>query len=74
MYGVHRQHLWLRSFCGTYRLCLSIITVLKPFIKWIDYFCSFIESNLSWRLPLFLQVVIGAILAGGSLFMPESPR
>ncbi|THH06815.1 hypothetical protein EW145_g3824 [Phellinidium pouzarii] len=42
--------------------------------QWIDYFCSFIESDYSWRLPLFLQCVIGAILAGGALFIPESPR
>ncbi|KAH8120441.1 general substrate transporter, partial [Phellopilus nigrolimitatus] len=41
---------------------------------WIDYFCSFISSNLSWRVPLFIQCVIGAILAAGSLFIPESPR
>jgi len=41
---------------------------------WIDYFCSFINSNVSWRLPLFLQCVIGSILAFGSLFIPESPR
>ena len=36
--------------------------------QWIDYFCSF------WRIPLFIQCVIGAILAAGSLVMPESPR
>jgi sugar porter (SP) family MFS transporter len=41
---------------------------------WTDYFCSFIDSDLSWRIPLFIQCVIGAILAVGSLFMPESPR
>ncbi|OBZ78798.1 Sugar transporter STL1 [Grifola frondosa] len=41
---------------------------------WIDYFCSFIDSDLSWRIPLFIQVVIGSILAAGSLVMPESPR
>jgi len=41
---------------------------------WTDYFCSFIDSDLSWRIPLFLQCVIGAILAAGSLAMPESPR
>ncbi|KAI5123776.1 hypothetical protein M0805_000365 [Coniferiporia weirii] len=41
---------------------------------WIDYFCSFIDSDYSWRLPLFLQCVIGGILAGGALFIPESPR
>ena len=46
----------------------------KPQFQWIDYFCSFIDSDLAWRIPLFVQVVIGAILAAGSLVMPESPR
>ncbi|KAL4069702.1 general substrate transporter [Scleroderma yunnanense] len=41
---------------------------------WTDYFCSFIDSHLSWRIPLFIQCVIGSILAAGSLVMPESPR
>ncbi|KDR85311.1 hypothetical protein GALMADRAFT_348328 [Galerina marginata CBS 339.88] len=41
---------------------------------WTDYFCSFIDSDMSWRIPLFIQCVIGAILASGSLLMPESPR
>ncbi|KZP16852.1 general substrate transporter [Athelia psychrophila] len=41
---------------------------------WTDYFCSYIESDLAWRIPLFLQCVIGTILAIGSLMMPESPR
>ncbi|KAF8414704.1 general substrate transporter [Boletus edulis BED1] len=30
---------------------------------WTDYFCSFLDSHLSWRIPLFIQCVIGAILA-----------
>ncbi|KAH9937179.1 general substrate transporter [Fomitopsis serialis] len=41
---------------------------------WIDYFCSFIDSDLSWRIPLFIQCVIGALLAAGTALMPESPR
>ncbi|KAF5356121.1 hypothetical protein D9756_004059 [Leucocoprinus leucothites] len=41
---------------------------------WVDYFCSYIESDLSWRIPLFLQCVIGFILAVGTLVVPESPR
>ncbi|KAF8585522.1 general substrate transporter [Ramaria rubella] len=41
---------------------------------WVDYFCSYIESDYSWRIPLAMQCVIGGILAIGSLFMPESPR
>lgn len=41
---------------------------------WIDYFCSYIKSDLSWRIPLSIQCIIGLILALGSLFIPESPR
>ncbi|KIY70972.1 general substrate transporter [Cylindrobasidium torrendii FP15055 ss-10] len=41
---------------------------------WLDYFCSFIDSDMSWRIPLLMQCVIGAILGVGSLVLPESPR
>ncbi|KAF5335338.1 hypothetical protein D9611_011733 [Ephemerocybe angulata] len=41
---------------------------------WTDYFCSYIESHLSWRLPLLVQCIIGFILAAGTLLIPESPR
>jgi hypothetical protein len=43
-------------------------------LQWVDYFCSFIESDLSWRIPLFLQCVIGLLLAAGTTVFPESPR
>ncbi|KAJ3787634.1 hypothetical protein GGU10DRAFT_348268 [Lentinula aff. detonsa] len=41
---------------------------------WTDYFCSYIDSDYSWRIPLLVQCGIGALLAAGSLVMPESPR
>lgn len=41
---------------------------------WFDYACSYIESDLSWRLPLSVQVIAGVILALGSVLLPESPR
>ncbi|KAL8280504.1 hypothetical protein RQP46_007152 [Phenoliferia psychrophenolica] len=41
---------------------------------WIDYFSSYITSDYSWRFPLSIQCVIGAILALGTLLIPESPR
>lgn len=41
---------------------------------WVDYFSSYIDSDMSWRLPLSLQVVIGTTLAVGSVLLPESPR
>jgi sugar porter (SP) family MFS transporter len=41
---------------------------------WVDYFCGFIESDVSWRLPLLMQCVMGALLGLGSLIIVESPR
>jgi sugar porter (SP) family MFS transporter len=41
---------------------------------WTDYFCSYIQSNYAWRLPLLLQCVMGALLGFGSLVICESPR
>lgn len=41
---------------------------------WVDYGCGFIKSNMSWRIPLFMQCVMGALLALGSLIIVESPR
>lgn len=41
---------------------------------WVGYFCGFIESDMSWRIPLFMQCVMGALLGIGSLAIVESPR
>ncbi|KAI0433263.1 sugar transporter-domain-containing protein [Xylaria sp. FL1042] len=41
---------------------------------WVDYFCGYIESNLSWRIPLLMQCIMGALLGLGSLIIVESPR
>ncbi|RMZ75121.1 hypothetical protein DV737_g5440, partial [Chaetothyriales sp. CBS 132003] len=41
---------------------------------WVDYFCSFIHSDYSWRIPLLMQCVMGALLGFGSLIICESPR
>ncbi|KAI3405069.2 hypothetical protein KGF56_002154 [Candida oxycetoniae] len=54
---------------------------------WVDYFCYFIQdigntrknpnsflANLSWRLPLFIQVVLAFVLFLGGFFIVESPR
>ncbi|KAI0882436.1 sugar transporter-domain-containing protein [Annulohypoxylon maeteangense] len=41
---------------------------------WVDYFCGYIESDLSWRIPLLMQCVMGALLGLGSLIIVESPR
>ncbi|KAJ5272869.1 Mitochondrial substrate/solute carrier [Penicillium angulare] len=41
---------------------------------WVDYVCSFIKSNYSWRLPLMCQCVMGLALGLGSVIICESPR
>ncbi|RDA84224.1 hypothetical protein CP532_0138 [Ophiocordyceps camponoti-leonardi (nom. inval.)] len=41
---------------------------------WVDYGCGFIESDMSWRVPLLMQCVMGALLGLGSLIIVESPR
>lgn len=41
---------------------------------WVDYGCSFIESHVSWRFPLFIQCVIGSLLWTGSFVIVETPR
>ena len=41
---------------------------------WVDYFCSYIKNDWAWRLPLMMQVVMGSLLAIGSLLILESPR
>jgi MFS family permease len=41
---------------------------------WVDYFCSYINSDYSWRIPLVMQCVMGALLGLGSLIIVESPR
>jgi len=41
---------------------------------WVDYFCSYIKNDWAWRVPLFMQIVMGLLLAGGSLLICESPR
>ncbi|KAL8844097.1 MAG: hypothetical protein Q9176_001503 [Flavoplaca citrina] len=41
---------------------------------WVDYFCSYIPSNCSWRVPLLLQCFMGLLLGLGSLLICESPR
>lgn len=58
--------------------CLSV---------WVDYACYFIQdigdaredpntlaANVSWRLPLFIQVILAIVLFIGGFFVVESPR
>lgn len=40
----------------------------------MTYGCEFIDSNLSWQIPLILQAFACVIVMGSVFFIPESPR
>lgn len=41
---------------------------------WVDYGCSYIPNNAAWRLPLFIQCVMGLGLMLGTFVIVETPR
>ena len=41
---------------------------------WVGFATRSLPGSISWRLPLGIQVLPGAVLAGGSMLLPESPR
>ncbi|KAF9788552.1 general substrate transporter [Thelephora terrestris] len=52
----------------------SMIAIGTVTAYWIDFGLSFVDSSLSWRLPIGLQIVFALLLASGVYFLPESPR
>jgi sugar porter (SP) family MFS transporter len=42
--------------------------------NWVGYGSQFIGSDISWRLPLGLQLVPAGLLLVGTQFLPYSPR
>ncbi|KAF5327163.1 hypothetical protein D9619_004540 [Psilocybe cf. subviscida] len=42
--------------------------------NWVGYGCQFIGSDVSWRLPLGIQLVPAGLLLFGTQFLPYSPR
>ncbi|ETI25177.1 hypothetical protein G647_04550 [Cladophialophora carrionii CBS 160.54] len=40
---------------------------------WIDFACSFINSQASWRFPIAFQIVFALIILAFILELPESP-
>jgi MFS family permease len=41
---------------------------------WLDFGCSFIDSQASWRFPIAFQIVFALIILAFVLELPESPR
>ena len=40
----------------------------------IEFGCSYLNGNASFRIPWGLQMIPAALLSVGMLFFPESPR
>lgn len=41
---------------------------------WVDYGFSYLENDLLWRSPLFIQVFMGLLLFLGTFLIVETPR
>lgn len=41
---------------------------------WVAFGAASIDSDLSWRLPVWLQIVASGLVLLGCLFCPETPR
>lgn len=41
---------------------------------WVDYGFLYIENDISWRAPLFIQCLVGLLLFLGSFIIVETPR
>ena len=54
---------------GDFLIDLSVVIAY-----WLDFGLSYINSSVSWRLPIGLQIVFAVLLAAGIWRLPESPR
>ncbi|KAJ3573126.1 hypothetical protein NP233_g2626 [Leucocoprinus birnbaumii] len=52
---------------------IGILSMTVPLYN-VGYGCQFIDSDVSWRLPLGLQLVPAGLLMVGIQFLPNSPR
>lgn len=57
-------------------ICMEASTVAVGTViaYWIDFGLSFVDSSVSWRFPIAFQIFFAAILIGGVIVLPESPR
>ncbi|KAF8881539.1 general substrate transporter [Mucidula mucida] len=52
----------------------SMIATGTVIAYWIDFGLSYIDTSLSWRLPIGLQIIFAVLLIAGVSRLPESPR
>ncbi|WWC72735.1 uncharacterized protein I206_106699 [Kwoniella pini CBS 10737] len=57
-------------------ICMEASTVAVGTViaYWIDFGLSFVDSSVSWRFPIAMQILFAMILIGGVAVLPESPR
>ncbi|KAK7059217.1 sugar transporter-like protein [Paramarasmius palmivorus] len=52
----------------------SMIATGTVIAYWIDFGLSFVDSSISWRLPIGLQIIFAVMVIVGVWYLPESPR
>ncbi|OZJ06197.1 hypothetical protein BZG36_00970 [Bifiguratus adelaidae] len=51
---------------------LNIFGVVLAY--WLDYLLSHVQNDMSWRVPIAVQIIFAVILFIGTYIFPESPR
>ncbi|OAA57012.1 General substrate transporter [Niveomyces insectorum RCEF 264] len=63
---------WVRgTIVGTYQLCINVGLVVAAAI---NKGTGYDDNSGSYRIPVAVQILFGLLLAGGMLFLPETPR
>ncbi|KAF2494113.1 putative hexose transporter [Lophium mytilinum] len=63
---------WVRgTIVGCYQLCINLGLILAACV---NYSTGDRNNSGSYRVPVAIQILFGLILAGGMLFLPETPR
>ncbi len=57
-------------------MAVPVFTVRRMLteLDWIDFGCSYINSEASWRFPIAFQIVFALTILMFILELPESPR
>ncbi|OGE46667.1 hypothetical protein PENARI_c103G01247 [Penicillium arizonense] len=72
MYQSETLPKWIRgAVVGCYQLCITIGLFLAAIVNWATQHRN---DSGSYRIPLAIQFAWSIILAGGLLFLPETPR
>ncbi|ODV77325.1 general substrate transporter [Suhomyces tanzawaensis NRRL Y-17324] len=52
----------------------AVVAVGTFIAYWLDFGLSYVDSSVSWRLPVAVQILFALFLLIGILKLPESPR